>query len=38
MRQPDRKALDNLVRSFGLTIASIAGHIDLQVPARRPRF
>ena len=32
MRQPDRQALDKLVRSFGLTIASIAGHIDLQFP------
>jgi sugar phosphate isomerase/epimerase len=32
MRPPDRKALDKLVRSVGLTIASIAGHIDLQFP------
>ena len=32
MRQRDRQALDELVRSFGLTIASIAGHIDLQFP------
>ena len=32
MRQRDRKALDKLVRSFGLAIASIAGHIDLEFP------
>jgi L-ribulose-5-phosphate 3-epimerase len=32
MGPADRKALDNLVRSLGLSIASIAGHIDLQFP------
>jgi sugar phosphate isomerase/epimerase len=32
MSASDREALDKLVRSFGLTIASLAGHIDLQFP------